>query len=208
MQSCSQHRQSGTTECLVAFADPVSILFRPFTQTRAVCKTRAGPQQLSVSRRTVRMESPSNEGQSDKGSSQEAVSWPPAEMTDEWAEAVMRLAKAVSSTSLESADVALQSADGDEDAALRLLMDENWSDIRRKREEAVARARAAGDANRVSAVKEAQLRRKATGSARDFFKGYVETEGRYVDAGYVDDSADTMGKIFGSFKKLFGGKSE
>lgn len=142
-----------------------------------------------------------------EGTREDAV-WPPPEMTGEWAEAVERLSNAASLKSPQAADAALQEADGDEKEALRLLMDQNWSDIRRQREEAVARARAAGDLNRVSALKEAELRRKATGSARDFFKGYVENEGRYVDNGYVDDSADAMGKIVGTFKKWFGGKSD
>lgn len=136
------------------------------------------------------------------------ASWPPPEMTEDWADAVLRLAKAVPETSLDAADAALDETDGDEPEALRLLMDSNWSDIRRKRELAVATARANGDVNRVSAVKEAELRRKATGSAQDFFKSYVEIEGSYVDAGYVDEDADAIGKMVKGFKNLFGGKKE
>lgn len=140
--------------------------------------------------------------------SQPSPTWPPVEMTTEWAEAVSRLENSVPSATLETADIALDEADGDEMAALRLLMDESWSDIRRQREMAVAVARANGDVNRVSAVKEAELRRKATGSSRDFFKGYIELKGSYIDAGYIDDSADAMGKISGAFKSLFGGKKK
>lgn len=126
-------------------------------------------------------------------------------MTEEWAAAIERLVKAVPEATVQSADAALDEADGDEGDALRLLMDQNWSDVRRQREQAVMNARANGDVNRVSAVKEAELRRRATGSARDFFKGYVETEGRYVDAGYVDEDADAYGKMVKGFKNLFGG---
>lgn len=131
--------------------------------------------------------------------------WPPSEMTEEWAEAIERLVRAVPNSSRSAADAALDEADGDEPGALRLLMDENWSDIRRQRELVVEKARASGDVNRVSAVKEAELRRRATGSAQDFFKSYVETEGTYVDAGYVDEDADVFGKMKDGFKNLFGG---
>lgn len=125
-------------------------------------------------------------------------------MTEEWAEAVLRLANSVKGASLESADEALDVADGDEMAALKSLMEDNRSEIQKKRERVVETARAAGDVNRVSAIKEAELRRTATGSARDFFKGFVEVEGQYVDAGYVDESADAMGQLMGKFKGLFG----
>lgn len=134
--------------------------------------------------------------------------WPPPEMTEDWAEAVTRLVASVPTATLQTADTALEESDGDEMVALRLLMDESWSDIRRKREMAVQRARENGDVNRISAVKEAEIRRKATGSARDFFKGYVEVEGAYVDSGYIDDSADTMGKMVDAFKSLFSGKKK
>lgn len=128
-------------------------------------------------------------------------------MTDEWAEAVVRLAGSFKQhISLESADSALEDADGDEMLALEMLMNDNRSEIQMQRERAVERARANGDLGRVSAVKEAQLRRKATGSARDFFKGYVELEGSYIDAGYVDESADAMGKVVDTFKGWFGKK--
>ena len=66
-----------------------------------------------------------------------------------------------------------------------------------------AAARASGDVGSVSAVKEAELRRKATGSAQDFFKSYVEIEGSYVDAGYVDEDSDAIGKLMKGIKKLF-----
>lgn len=154
------------------------------------------------------MQSSDNQNADESMQPTESSTWPPPEMTSEWAEAVERLANAASLKSPQPADLALQEADGDEKEALRLLMDRNWTDIRRQREDAVARARAAGDVNRVSALKEAEMRRRATGSARDFFKGYVENEGTYVDSGYVDDSADAMGKLKSKFKKWFGGNSD
>lgn len=146
---------------------------------------------------------------SDAGTDLQApATWPPPEMTEEWADAVRRLVRSVPGASVDDADGALDAADGDEQQALVILMDENWSDIRRQREAAVEEARANGDVNRVSAIKEAELRRKATGSAQDFFKSFVETEGTYVDAGYVDDSADAMGKMVGAMKSLFGGNKK
>lgn len=136
----------------------------------------------------------------------EETAWPPADMTDEWAEAVVRLCNSVNGASLQSADAALGEADGDEMLALQYLTQDNASDIQKQRERAVEKARAAGDVNRVSALKEAELRRAATGSARDFFKGFVEVEGQYVDAGYVDENADAMGNFVKSVKDLFGKK--
>mmetsp|Transcript_28231 Transcript_28231/g.110882 ORF Transcript_28231/g.110882 Transcript_28231/m.110882 type:complete len:115 (+) Transcript_28231:422-766(+) len=62
---------------------------------------------------------------------------------------------------------------------------------------------------RVSLLEEGRLRREATGSAKDFFKSHVEVEGSYVDQGYVDDQADTMGSIKKAFGGIFGfGKSD
>ena len=52
-------------------------------------------------------------------------------------------------------------------------------------------------------MKEAELRRKATGSAQDFFQSYVDIEGSYVDAGYVDEDSDAIGKLMKGIKKLF-----
>lgn len=132
--------------------------------------------------------------------------WPPAGMTAEWAEAVDRLASSIPSATRAVADAALADADGDEMQALELLTQSSGSDIQRQREAAVDKARAAGDTKRVSAIKEAEMRRRATGSAKDFFKGYVEVEGKYVDQGYVDEGADAMGKVTGMIKGWFGRK--
>ena len=117
-----------------------------------------------------------------------------------------RLSRGVSTATLQDADDALCAADGDEQLALQTLVQTFASDVQQQREAAVIRAREAGDKYRVSAIKEAELRRRATGSARDFFKGYVEIEGSYVDSGYVDEQADFMGNAVKGFKKLFGGK--
>lgn len=133
-------------------------------------------------------------------------SWPPADMTDDWAAAVERLSRGVPAATRQDADDALCASDGDEQAALQTLVETFTSEVQQQREQAVQRAREGGDKYRVSAIKEAELRRKATGSARDFFKGYVEIEGSYVDSGYVDQQADFMGNAIKGFKKLFGGK--
>lgn len=192
-----------------AFAASIPLSARPFVQFQVACDfppTLRNPVVPTRSARSAKMQTSANDGNEIVNPNlAENFAWPPPEMTSEWADAVQRLANAASLRSPQPADIALQEADGDEREALRLLMDRNWSDTRRKREEAVARARAAGDVNRVSAMKEAELRRKATGSARDFFKGYVENEGTYVDEGYVDDGADAMGKLASKFKKWFGG---
>lgn len=128
----------------------------------------------------------------------------PAGITGEWAAAVERLRLSVAGATWETADAALSDADGDEDAALRILTLTEKTDAQLRAEKAVDAARAAGF-NRVDAIKEAELRRTATGSARDFFKGYVDVEGSYVDQGYVDESADAMGKLRGTLGKWFGG---
>lgn len=132
--------------------------------------------------------------------------WPPAGMTAEWAEAVERLSKSVPESNFGAADDALSAAEGDEMEALRILTQMSPSAIQLQREKVVEAARAAGDVNRVSAMKEAQMRRAATGSAKDFFKGYVEIEGQYIDEGYVDEDADAMGRFADKVKGWFGRK--
>lgn len=124
----------------------------------------------------------------------------PEGITGEWLEAVKRLRSSVGGSTWMTADAALSKADGDEVDALRILTFETKTDAQLKREAIVEEARAAGY-NRVSALKEAELRRTATGSAQDFFKSYVEVQGQHVDVGYVDEGADFMGKI----KNFFGG---
>lgn len=102
------------------------------------------------------------------GEETEKAVWPPAGMTEEWAAAVVRLQKSVRGETLSSADGALAAADGDEVEALMILTDESNSSIRRQREMAVQKERESGNDKRVSALKEAQLRRIATGSYRIF----------------------------------------
>ncbi len=89
-------------------------------------------------------------------------------------------------------------------SALRVLTLATKTPIQEQRERAVEAARASGK-KRVSAIKEAEMRRSATGSARDFFKGYVDVEGSYVDQGYVDEDADAMGKFRRALQKFFSG---
>lgn len=127
-------------------------------------------------------------------------------MTPEWAEAVERLSSCIRACTYSVADAALTEADGDEILALRLLTEKNKSEIQQQRELAVERARAAGDTNRVSALREAELRRRVTGSAKGFFKGFVEAEGKYVDQGYVDESSDVMGNLAKKVRGWFGGQ--
>lgn len=133
----------------------------------------------------------------------------PEGMNFPWFEALQRLSRA-SGAALPACDAALTTADGDELSALRTLarpsLTPTPSAIQIQREEAVARARAAGDTGRVSAVKEAELRRIATGSARDYFKSFVDVNGDCVEDGMVDESADVMGKVAQKFKGLFGKK--
>lgn len=128
----------------------------------------------------------------------------PSGMTQEWAEAIRRLRSAIPSASFSDADKALETSDGDEMVALGMLTDASKTDKQKLRELAAAQ----GGPNRVSALREAQMRRVATGSARDFFKGYVEVAGQHVDQGYVDNDSDAMGKFVDGVKGLFGGNKK
>ena len=68
------------------------------------------------------------------------------------------------------------------------------------------------DTGKVSKLELARLRRTATGSARDFFKGYVEVRGQHIDTGYVDENADAMGNfvkgVKGWWNKVTGGSQK
>jgi hypothetical protein len=132
------------------------------------------------------------------------ASCPPG-MNEEWYLALRRLQAAAPGATFGEADSALARADGDELDALGLLTVAASSELQRERERAVEAARAAGDSGRVSALKEAELRRLATGSARDYFKGYVDVAGAHVDSGYVDESADFIGRAGRKLRKWFGG---
>eukprot|EP00177_Eucheuma_denticulatum_P006737 GFKZ01012240.1.p2 GENE.GFKZ01012240.1~~GFKZ01012240.1.p2 ORF type:complete len:220 (-),score=28.30 GFKZ01012240.1:1651-2310(-) len=192
-----------------AFALPLALPLRNVcSETQPISRTFRVPT-IRPSRNEPRMEAAQSPPAAVTSITQPLGSFttfPPPEMTEEWAEAVQRLTSSISSCTLSAADAALEAAEGDEDLALRYLTEENKSEVQIERERVVEKAREAGDVNRVSAIKEAELRRRATGSARDFFKGFVETEGRYVDQGYVDESADVMGKLAKKFGSWFGGK--
>lgn len=126
-------------------------------------------------------------------------------MTEAWFLATRRLAAATPGASFAAADAALARADGDEFEALGLLTLAARGDEMVGREAVVEAARAAGDTKRVSALKEAELRRVATGSAKQYFGGFVEVAGQHVDAGYVDEEADVMARAGKRFAKWFGG---
>mmetsp|Transcript_10780 Transcript_10780/g.16053 ORF Transcript_10780/g.16053 Transcript_10780/m.16053 type:complete len:238 (-) Transcript_10780:72-785(-) len=54
-----------------------------------------------------------------------------------------------------------------------------------------------------------QLFKKAAGTAKNFFKSYVDVKGEYIDSGYVDASAaDPMTQMGNFFGGLFGQKKE
>lgn len=129
----------------------------------------------------------------------------PPGMTEAWFLAARRLAAATPGAGFAAADAALTRADGDEFEALGLLTLAARSDEMVGREAVVEAARSAGDSKRVSALKEAELRRIATGSARNYFGGFVEVAGQHVDSGYVDEEADVMARAGNRFKKWFGG---
>lgn len=133
---------------------------------------------------------------------------PPAGMTEEWFLAVRRLVGATAGSTFVSADAALAASGGDELEALGALTVAARGAAQAGREAAVAAARAGGDVGRVSALKEAELRRAATGSARDYFKGFVEVAGEHVDSGYVDEEADVMARAGKKLKGWFGGKGK
>lgn len=130
----------------------------------------------------------------------------PAGMNEEWYLALRRLQAATPGATFGDADGALGRADGDEFEALGLLTVAARGGLQQAREAAVEAARAGGDEKRVSALKEAELRRRATGSAKDYFKGFVEVAGEHVDSGYEDPDADFMGNAGKKLRQWFGGK--
>ncbi|KAJ8901978.1 hypothetical protein NDN08_004179 [Rhodosorus marinus] len=114
--------------------------------------------------------------------------------TSVWDETVSSLQNAFPEYSEEDVDTVLMACGGEEAMALEKLA--SMSQINKLRGEELKAFE-----GRVSLLEEGRLRRDATGSAKDFFKSHVDVEGSYVDQGYVDDQADTMGSI----KKVFGG---
>uniref|UniRef100_A0A7S2ZQD1 CUE domain-containing protein n=2 Tax=Rhodosorus marinus TaxID=101924 RepID=A0A7S2ZQD1_9RHOD len=122
--------------------------------------------------------------------------------TSVWEETVTSLQNAFPEYSEEEVDTVLMACGGEETLALEKLA--SMSQMNRLRGEELKAYE-----GRVSLLEEGRLRREATGSAKDFFKSHVEVEGSYVDQGYVDDQADTMGSIKKAFGGIFGfGKSD
>eukprot|EP00189_Rhodosorus_marinus_P010112 CAMPEP_0184739876 /NCGR_PEP_ID=MMETSP0315-20130426/2798_1 /TAXON_ID=101924 /ORGANISM="Rhodosorus marinus, Strain UTEX LB 2760" /LENGTH=187 /DNA_ID=CAMNT_0027209073 /DNA_START=101 /DNA_END=664 /DNA_ORIENTATION=+ len=122
--------------------------------------------------------------------------------TSVWDETVSSLQNAFPEYSEEEVDTVLMACGGEEAMALEKLA--SMSQINRLRGEELKAFE-----GRVSLLEEGKLRREATGSAKDFFKSHVDVEGSYVDQGYVDEQADTMGSIKKAFGGMFGfGKSD
>mmetsp|Transcript_29302 Transcript_29302/g.71356 ORF Transcript_29302/g.71356 Transcript_29302/m.71356 type:complete len:171 (+) Transcript_29302:106-618(+) len=114
-----------------------------------------------------------------------------------------RISKALPEFTSGAIAEALLDHNMDEEAALAALTARSSAAL--SREETVEKYRQNG-VNRISAMEEAAFRRKATGSASEFFKSSVEVEGQYVENGYVDEGADAMGdlmKRLGGLKKKF-----
>lgn len=116
-----------------------------------------------------------------------------------WTAALQRLSAATPGVPKAEVEAALEETDGLELKALELLTAASARIAEREAE--IAGFRASG---RISAMEEAALRRRVVGSAGDFFKSYVEVKGDYVDAGYVDESSDTMGKVGKAVQQFFG----
>lgn len=185
-----------------AFTTAPPLLPGSLSPSRAISPLRAPPPRMTASPPPAATSPPTP---SAPAAAPTAAGDAPAGVSPEWAAAVDRLRGSVQGATWADGDEALQEADGDEVAALRVLTLMMKTPLQERREKAVEAARAAGK-NRVSAIKEAEMRRTATGSARDFFKGFVEVEGQYVDQGYVDQDADAMGKVGRWFGKTFGGR--
>jgi hypothetical protein len=58
---------------------------------------------------------------------------------------------------------------------------------------ALAEARNLKKGQRMSPEAEAALTRKVGGTARDYFKDYVEVEGKYIEGGWTDGAATSNG---------------
>mmetsp|Transcript_9999 Transcript_9999/g.26663 ORF Transcript_9999/g.26663 Transcript_9999/m.26663 type:complete len:210 (+) Transcript_9999:301-930(+) len=105
-------------------------------------------------------------------------------------EALRRISIALPEYTKEEIEATIEkNGNDDEKALLELTRNSRGAQAY---EDRIAQYRESG---RISAMQEAQLRRRVTGSARDFFKSFVDVKGEYVDAGYVDESADVMGSF-------------
>eukprot|EP00188_Purpureofilum_apyrenoidigerum_P002526 Plantae.Rhodophyta-Purpureofilum_apyrenoidigerum.ctg2591.p1 GENE.Plantae.Rhodophyta-Purpureofilum_apyrenoidigerum.ctg2591~~Plantae.Rhodophyta-Purpureofilum_apyrenoidigerum.ctg2591.p1 ORF type:complete len:179 (-),score=44.90 Plantae.Rhodophyta-Purpureofilum_apyrenoidigerum.ctg2591:99-635(-) len=120
-----------------------------------------------------------------------------AGMTSVWDETIKSLNKAFPEYSWENVEKILYATGGDEARALERLA--SSSVMTKERQEMVNKYK-----GRVTVMEEGRMRRRATGSARDFFKAYVDVEGSYIEQGYVDKDADVMSSIRKTFGNLFG----
>lgn len=188
---------------MVAFATPVLLQPGSFASSKFLptrCTVRAPRSFARVAgRRATPLRMSAESSSASTATSAPVETYAPTEappgMNPEWYAACMRLLSAVKGSTFEEADSALEEADGDELEGLGLLTAAANSPLMQKR---TAAANAAG-ANRVSAIKEAELRRVATGSARNYFKGFVEVKGDCVEQGIVDEDADAMKIVKGWF---------
>eukprot|EP00186_Timspurckia_oligopyrenoides_P003740 CAMPEP_0182441358 /NCGR_PEP_ID=MMETSP1172-20130603/284_1 /TAXON_ID=708627 /ORGANISM="Timspurckia oligopyrenoides, Strain CCMP3278" /LENGTH=227 /DNA_ID=CAMNT_0024635565 /DNA_START=72 /DNA_END=755 /DNA_ORIENTATION=+ len=115
-------------------------------------------------------------------------------------EAIWRIKSALPEYTEKQIKDCLDQYKGDDEKALDELI-RTSTQLSEAQEKRIEEYRKKG---RISASQEAQLRRRVIGSAKDFFKSYIEVKGEYVDQGYVDEKSDVMGGIMSKVSGFFG----